>query len=107
MSLKQYQANMAQLKHQKIHMFEAASAAPKRKLIESMPSQEPEKAKRVQKKRVGFCPMVRVILIPHVSEYREAGLSHDLWWSKKEMDSILHDAFMERQLGQNVLSQRH
>lgn len=54
-------------------------------------------SKRIMKKRAGFSSTVKVVLIPHVSEYHDGGLSPSIWWSQEELNTFLRDAFIESQ----------
>lgn len=41
-------------------------------------------------KTLSFCEQVEVVLIPSVSDYIEAGIFSDLWWTASEYDQFHH-----------------
>ena len=46
-------------------------------------------------KSVSFCPVVHVILIPSVPDYRKANLCQVLWWNADDYDNFKGDALTE------------
>ena len=53
-------------------------------------TQEPSK-----EKKVNFGRTVSVILIPKIKEYKQANISHDVWYTRKELNSMKQDGIQE------------
>lgn len=48
-------------------------------------------------KKVSFQPTVKVVLIPHISEYESAGLIDHLWYGDEDINAFKCDAFQAYQ----------
>jgi hypothetical protein len=48
-------------------------------------------------KRVSFQSTVKVILIPHLSEYESAGLCGNLWYGDEDITAFKYEAFLTYQ----------
>jgi hypothetical protein len=53
-------------------------------------TQEPSK-----EKKVNFGRTVSVILIPEIKEYKQANISHDVWYTKEELKWMEHNGRQE------------
>lgn len=49
----------------------------------------------VADKKVRFTPVLRLVLIPCVSDYRKAGLIETMWWTQQDFFSFQQSAFSE------------
>lgn len=48
-------------------------------------------------KKVSFQPTVKVVLIPHISEYESAGLIDQIWYGDEDINAFKCDAFQAYQ----------
>lgn len=62
-------------------------------------------------KHVSFAPSVRVVLVPHRKDYKEAGLLSVLWYSEEELKRMQHAAYLEMNCmllkGETYISSAH
>lgn len=48
--------------------------------------------------KISFDPCVRVVLIPSVKDYQEAGLAHKIWFTPEDLDDFKNDFRMQEEM---------